>query len=180
MRYKRKLDLSIDSNSYQTIKLSEPSNINAKTMYVDSFSMGCSTYIVTSFDCGFSGNHTNGQYCSVLGVSMELNTIVVTFDPNCMSGGGGGGGGYNNPTPPIITIPTSAPIYTTHDAKGKTCNSLGLNSSEIDQINSDQSLRLKIYQYIVVSASVYPLPCNNDYFVEEYKTFIKSVIKYVS
>ncbi|MCI3937789.1 hypothetical protein MQX03_11290 [Chryseobacterium aahli] len=190
LRYKRKLNFSIDPNSYQTIKLSDSQNTSGKMMFIDTFSMGCSTYTVTSYECGYTGHHTNGQYCSVLNASMPFNTVSVSFDPNCMasegggsSGGGGGGGGGGVPgsyTPPVISIPTSAPLYVTHGPKGKTCNSLGLDASEVDQINSDQSLRLKIYQYIAVSGSTYPLPCENDFFMDEYKTFIKAIIKYVS
>ncbi|MBW7675939.1 hypothetical protein [Chryseobacterium chendengshani] len=190
LRYKRKLNFSIDPNSYQTIKLSDSQNTNGKMMFIDTFSMGCSTYTVTSYECGYTGHHTNGQYCSVLNASMPFNTVSVSFDPNCMasegggsSGGGGGGGGGGVPgsyTPPVISIPTSAPLYVIHGPKGTTCNSLGLDASEVDQINSDQSLRLKIYQYIAVSGSTYPLPCDNDFFTEEYKTFIKAIIKYVS
>ncbi|SUX43565.1 hypothetical protein [Chryseobacterium indoltheticum] len=189
LRYKRKLDFSIDPKSYQTIKLSNSSNANGRMMFIDTFSMGCSTYTVTSYECGYTGHHTNGQYCNVLNATMPYNIVSVSFDPSCMagegggssSGGGGGGGVPGTYIPPVITIPTSAPIYTTHGPKGKTCNPLGLNSTEIDQINDDQSLRLKIYQYIAISGSTgYPLPCDNEYFVEEYKTFIKSIIKYVS
>lgn len=190
LRYKRKLDFSIDPKSYQTIKLSNSSNANGRTMFIDTFSMGCSTYTVTSYECGYTGHHTNGQYCNVLNATMPYNIVSVSFDPNCMagegggsssSGGGGGGGVPGTYIPPVITIPTSAPIYTTHGPKGKTCNPLGLNPTEIGQINDDQSLRLKIYQYIAISGSTgYPLPCDNEYFVEEYKGFIKSIIKYVS
>lgn len=191
VRYKRKPDFSIDAGSYQTLKLSDPTAANSKIMYVDTFSMGCSTYVVTSYECGYTGHHTNGQYCNVLNINMPYNTVSITFDPSCTAGGSGsgesgsssGGGGGAVPgsyTPPVITIPTSAPIYTTHGPKGKTCNPLALNSSEIDQINNDQSLRLRIYQYIAASGSGYPLPCEDSFFADEYKAFIKAIIKYVT
>lgn len=190
VRYKRKPDFSIDAGSYQTLKLSDPPAANSKIMYVDTFSMGCSTYVVTSYECGYTGHHTNGQYCNVLNINMPYNTVSITFDSSCTAGGSGsgesgssGGGGGAVPgsyTPPVITIPTSAPIYTTHGPKGKTCNPLALNSSEIDQINNDQSLRLRIYQYIAASGSGYPLPCEDSFFADEYKAFIKAIIKYVT
>ncbi|MBW8523914.1 hypothetical protein K0U91_01565 [Chryseobacterium chendengshani] len=186
LRYKRKQDFSIDTTSYQTLKLQN--NTSSKLMFIDTFSMGCSTYTTVSYECGYDGHHTNGQYCSVLGVNMPFNTVSVIFEAGCtgsshtggtVGGEGGGGGSPNAPyTPPVVAIPTEAPLYTTHGPKGTTCNSLELNTEEIDQINSNGNLRLRIYQFIVIETQALLNRCEADFYSYEFKERIKLILKY--
>jgi hypothetical protein len=188
LRYKRKQDFSIDPTSYQTLKLEN--NTSSKLMFIDTFSMGCSTYTTVSYECGYTGHHTNGQYCSVLGVNMPHNTVSVIFEAGCTGSsytggsgtgvdGGGGGGSPNAPyTPPVVAIPTEAPLYTTHGPKGTTCNSLGLNTEEINQINSNGNLRLRIYQFIVIETQALFNRCEADFYSDEFKDKIKLILKY--
>ncbi|WP_449401483.1 hypothetical protein [Chryseobacterium wanjuense] len=192
VKYKLLPNFSIDPSSYMTFKIVENSgNTNGSSliMYVDTFSMGCSTYTVTTYNCGHQGNHSNGQYCTVLNINIPYDTVIVSFDPNCMNGGssgnptgggGGGGGGSpnNTPTPPVITIPTTAPLYVVQRPKGIECNPLGLDLEEIDQINNNYNLRLRIYQYLATK-SAYPLQCSeNGLLLDETKTLIKAILAY--
>ncbi|MGH1518767.1 hypothetical protein [Chryseobacterium sp. JK1] len=143
IKYKRLPNMQVDPKSYQLEKLVENTTgggLNSKLMYIDTFSVGCTTYMITTFNCGHSGNHTNGQYCDVENAYMPEDIVVSYNNPNCNAGGGGGGGNSGSPgggdgspggspgggggigggviddpstptTPVVITIPTVAPIY---------------------------------------------------------------------
>ncbi|MGG7552409.1 hypothetical protein ACQ7CX_17510 [Chryseobacterium arthrosphaerae] len=207
IKYKRLANLQIDPNSYQLEKLTQnPSgNSSSKVMYIDTFSVGCTTYMMTTFNCGHSGNHSNGQYCDVEQAYMPHDILVSYNNPNCNvggggggysgtpgggdgnstggSGGGGGGGGViDTPTTPsVITIPTVAPIYSIRGVKTGTVknppdfNPLGLNNMEITQINSNDQFRLKIYQFLALK-QLYPF----DFVLsEEQQIFVKALLKYI-
>jgi hypothetical protein len=205
IKYKRLSNLQIDQSSYQLEKLVQKSsngNENSLLMYVDTFSVGCTTYMVTTFNCGHQGNHSNGQYCNVEGIYMPYDIITTEYDPNCNVGGSGGnpgdGGGNPNPgnpgggggvdlpgnndpsTPPVITIPTFAPIYSIKGIKTGSVknppdfNPLGLNEAEIIQINSSDAFRLKIYQFLSIKG-LYPLEFMLS---QEQQTFVKALINY--
>ena len=192
IRYKRINGFAIDKTTYQTLKITENSNsgngLNLM-MYIDSFSMGCSTYTILTYNCGHTGNHTNGQYCDIDDAYIPFDVVNVSFDSSCMSGGGGSGGPSSGSggsgstaspsTPNILTMPTRAPIYTTLRPKGKTCNPLGLNDVEITQLNSNYDLRLKIYQYLW-SQGRYPFSsggCVGIDLMDESNLF-KSILKF--
>lgn len=213
IKYKRLPNLQIDPNSYQLEKLIQKSsngNENSLLMYVDTFSMGCTTYMITTFNCGHEGNHSNGQYCKVEGIYMPYDIVTAQYNPGCNAGGGGGGpsgdgggnpgpgtpgGGGGNPggidlpgdnnpsTPPVITIPTVAPIYSIKGIKTGTIknppdfNPLGLSDAEIIQINlnSNDALRLKVYQFFAMK-NAYPF---QFILFEEQQTFVKALLKYV-
>lgn len=210
IKYKRLPNLQIDPNSYQLEKLVQKSsngNENSLLMYVDTFSVGCTIYMISTFNCGHEGNHSNGQYCSVEGIYMPYDIVTAQSNPTCNAGGGGGnpgdGGGNpgpgtpggsggnpggidlpgdNNPsTPPVITIPTTAPIYSIKGIKTGTIknppdfNPLGLSEPEIIQINSNDALRLKVYQFFAMK-NAYPF---QSILFEEQQIFVKALLKYV-
>jgi hypothetical protein len=191
LKYKLLPNFSIDPASYQVFKVTETTgsaNGESLIMFIDTFSMGCSSYTVTTYNCGHQGNHSNGQYCSVLQMDIPYDTVVVNFDASCTSSGsssgsptgnnptGGGSVPDNNPTPPVITIPTTAPLYIVRYPHGKECNPLGLDADEVEQINNNYNLRLRIYQYFATK-STYPFTCDN-FISEENETFVKAILKY--
>ncbi|MCT2408505.1 hypothetical protein NZD88_13220 [Chryseobacterium antibioticum] len=204
IKYKRLPNLQIDPNSYQLEKLIQNTSgsSNSKIMYIDTFSVGCTTYMVTTFNCGHQGNHSNGQFCDVEQTYMPQDIIASYNNPNCNVGGGlntgytpggnegspggvsGGGGDPGIPstsTPAVITIPTVAPIYSIKGIKTGTIknppdfNPLGLNNTEITQINSNDQFRLKIYQFFAIE-HLYPF---DSFLSDEQQTFVKALLKYI-
>ncbi|WBX95916.1 hypothetical protein [Chryseobacterium gambrini] len=199
LKYRRLPDFSIDANSYQTVKITESSSGNGESLQVftDSFSMGCSTYTITYMDCEVPGyHHTNGEYCDAYNIIIPYNTVTVSFDPTCTSGSGSqtqggaagntgtstGGAPANNTippgeTPPIITLPTTAPLYIIQRPRNVICNPLDLNSDEINQINGNYNIRLKIYQYLAVKG-YNPSVCNDLGIDQEVRDFVKLILQY--
>ncbi|PTT71021.1 MULTISPECIES: hypothetical protein [unclassified Chryseobacterium] len=197
LKYRRLPDFSIDANSYQTVKITESSSGNGESLQVftDSFSMGCSTYTVTYMDCEVPGyHHTNGEYCDAYNIIIPYNTVTVSFDPACTSGsqtqGGAagntgtstGGAPANNTippgeTPPVITLPTTAPLYIIQRPRNVICNPLDLNQDEIDQLNGNYNIRLKIYQYLALQGYS-PSVCGDLPIDEEVQNFIKTLLQY--
>ena len=193
IRYKRINGFAIDNSSYQTIKIEEPSEGNDNLVLLQtSFTMLCTTYTITSFDCGEGGHHSNGVKCPVLGIVMPYDVVTSSFDPDCLnntgggggtSGGSGGGGGTSTgtTTPAVVTIPTTAPLYSTLRPKGARCNPLGLTEAEITQLNGNYDLRLKIYQYLW-SRGLYPFSNNGceDLGTEFGVEYVKYILQFFS
>ncbi len=166
LKYKRLSDLKIDPNSYQLEKLigSSDGNGNSLLMYIDTFTLGCTTFTVTTFNCGHQGNHSNGQYCSVEKTYIPHDIISAQYNPNCNSEGGGsplgsttgdsGSQGSQNTngdnSPAFLSIYSSAPYYEIEFVPhtNKLLNYLNLNPTEITQINANDNLRLQIYLYL--------------------------------
>lgn len=182
LKYKRLPDLKIDPNSYQLEKLigSSDGNGNSLLTYIDSFTLGCTTYTVTTFNCGHQGNHSNGEYCSVENTYIPHNIISAQYNPNCNSEGGGspsgsttgdsGSQGSQNTngdnSPAFLSIYSSAPYYEIEFVPhtNKLLNYLNLNPTEITQINANDNLRLQIYLYLQ-NLGLYPF---TPYLGDEY------------
>lgn len=214
LKYKRLNTYKIDPQSFTLEKLVQKSGDegeNSLLMYIESFDVGCSTYTITTFNCGYSGNHTNGQYCSQGQAHVPFDIVSVTS--NCSGGGSnnsppgqpghgnpggnsgypngpgghggpiGGGTGGSNITPPVITTPTSAPIYDIKGIKTGTIknpedvNPLALTPEEIIQINSNDNLRLRIYQFLATKYA-YPFHKSAPYDLDwELQNFVKFTLK---
>ena len=182
LKYKRLPDLKIDPNSYQLEKLigSSDGNGNSLLMYIDSFTLGCTTYTVTTFNCGHQGNHSNGEYCSVEKTYIPHDIISAQYNPNCNSEGGGspsgsttvdsGSQGSQNTngdsSPAFLSIYSSAPYYEIEFVPhtNKLLNYLNLTPTEITQINANDNLRLQIYLYLQ-NLGLYPF---TPYLGDEY------------
>lgn len=214
LKYKRNNNISINPSSFMLEKLEDKPISPSGKMSVDirSFTMNCSTYTITHFDCNEGGHH-NGEVCPTSGEFIPYDIVSIVFDPACLSAGGsngdtsGGTGGNNgggsgpitgggsgsdteggsviSTTPPVITIPTTAPIYDIKGIKTGTIknpedvNPLALSPDEIIQINSNDNLRLRIYQYLAMK-SAYPFdktqgPYDIDY---ELQNFVKFTLKF--
>jgi hypothetical protein len=194
VKYKRLPDYSIDPSTYQTLKLEEkPGNEGSSLMInMEIFRMGCSEYIVTTYVCGLEDNHS-GMTCPTTGEVIPHNTITVTFDPNCTSnsdagagpgvpGSSPGTGGSNGTmpggnTPHVITLPTTAPLYIIQRPRGVICNPLDLNTEEISQINSNNNIKLRIYQYLAING-YNPSICNDLPINLELQVFVKALLNY--
>ena len=149
-------------------------------MYIDSFTLGCTTYTVTTFNCGHQGNHSNGEYCSVENTYIPHNIISAQYNPNCNSEGGGspsgsttgdsGSQGSQNTngdgSPAFLSIYSSAPYYEIEFVPhtNKLLNYLNLNPTEITRINANDNLRLQIYLYLQ-NLGLYPF---TPYLGDEY------------
>ncbi len=88
----------------------------------------------------------------------------------------------SDPTPPLITLPTSAPLY---DIKGQITgsiknppdfNPLNLTPAEITLINSNSDLRLGIYQYLATNYS-YPFS-QGTIITQELIDYVKFVLNF--
>lgn len=197
LKYKRLPDYSIDPATYETLKLEEKSGNDGSSLMINMeiFKMGCTTYAVTTYDCGEGGHH-NGMQCPTSGEWVPHNTVTATFDPNCTSnsdagagpgvpggspstGGGSNGNVPGGETPPVITLPTTAPLYIIQRPRGIICNPLDLNTQEITQINSNDNIKLRIYQYLAVNG-YNPSICNDLPINLELQVFVKALLKYTN
>lgn len=210
IKYKRLPNLQIDPNSYQLEKLTQNSsgNSNSKIMYIDTFSVGCTTYIITTFNCGHSGNHSNGQYCDVEQTYMPQDIIVSYNNPNCNAGGGGGnsgtpgtgnngspggssgGGGIGGvvidtpstpTTPSVITIPTVAPIYSIKGVKTGTVK----NPPDFNPLGLNNAEITQINSNDQFRLKIYQFLAVEqlypfEFFLsEEQQIFVKAILKYI-
>lgn len=205
LKYKRISNFKIDETSYELTKLvnndtagnsgDENGLIKLETSTI---TVGCSTYTTTTFDCGEGGHHSNGQFCTVLGINMPENVVTIDTNPNCNTTGGGStggntgggnptgngsGGSTNNPfpgdnTPEMIFVYSQTPYYeidyiphTQH-----VFNYLNLSNDEIIQLNSNNMLRYNIFRYLE-DLGLYPFNYfGNDY--SEAEILVKQALKY--
>jgi|GEM_PF-1103788 len=195
------------TETYPTLgaNASPTGNINreAVVMSINSFQNGCTIWTITSFECGYEKHHTNGQFCTTYGKYMPMDIVSASYDPSCNSGGGGGGGGdtgdggdtgggipspgpgnSQNNTPPVITIPSDAPLYiiqmpkTGMDKNPPIINPLNLSSEEITQINSNNEVRRGIFQYLADNGE-YPFLTLTPYFATiEAQNFAKFTLQF--
>jgi len=199
LNYKRFQDFRIDPASFQLEKLVGSSSSGDENSLVTteiSLSVGCTNYTITTFDCGYD-HHSNGEWCTKLGIVMPYDVISSVYTANCQPGnsggtvgtpgdgsgtgtptGGGsvGGGTGTDQTPEIITIPTTAPLYIIQRPKGIICNTLNLDSEEIVQINSNDNVRLRLYQYLALWG-INPQLCGGI-MTQEAEEFIKAALAY--
>jgi len=200
LSYQRLNDFRIAPNSFRLEKLvSSPSSGNENSLIMSeiSLSVGCTNYTITTFNCGHDGNHSNGQFCEVDGIRMPYDVVSSVYTANCQPGTAGGtvgtpgdgsgtgiptgggpveGGTGTDQTPDIITLPTTAPLYVIQRPKGIICNTLNLDPEEITQINSNDNVRLRIYQYLALWG-INPQLCNGI-MTQEAEEFIKAALAY--
>lgn len=146
-------------------------NTTGKLNFVTTSSItGCYEIQTTSADCGFSGHHTNGQYCPQSGAYMPYDYATI-FD-NCPSSGGGGSGssnpGNNNPSPGPDTgygVTTPVPNYPKwgicSERTGAHWDAFGLNSSQLAFINAyaQNALRGEMMMFLG-NNEVFTFDCN--------------------
>jgi len=128
---------------------------------------------------------------------MPYDVVSSVYTANCQPGNAGGtvgtpgdgsgtgtptgggpveGGSGTDQTPDIITLPTTAPLYIIQRPKGIICNTLNLDPEEITQINSNDNVRLRIYQYLALWG-INPQLCNGI-MTQEAEEYIKAALAY--